>query len=253
MSPVERRSLLMLLVLALAGQGVRWWLNRPDQAPGEIQLLASLPAGSPTAHRDSALALARPLEPGERIDADRAAAPELARLPRIGLALAKSIVADREAHGPFGSLEGLDRVPGIGPGLIVAIRDKVAFSGGAAGSRTSGAAIPPNPGASGPAPSAPRPPGPTTPLNLNTATTSELDALPGIGPARARSIIEFRERHGSFSRVDDLGRVPGLGPAAVAKLRGKLTAGPAIFPIPTPSIEIPREHDDRSARGRSAR
>ena len=77
---------------------------------------------SPAAHRDSILALARPLASNERIDADRATPQELARLPRVGLALAKTIVADREAHGPFGGVEGLDRVPGIGAGLLAAHR-----------------------------------------------------------------------------------------------------------------------------------
>jgi competence protein ComEA len=250
MSSAERRSLLMLLALGLAGQGVRWWLNRPDQAPGDIQLLASLPAGSPGAHRDSALALARPLGPGERIDADRAAAVELARLPRIGLALAKTIVANRQAHGAFGSLEALDRVPGIGPGLIAAIRDKVAFSDGVRGQHGSTAPVPGPAASSTVAMTSPSSQAADAPLDLNTATTSELEALPGIGPARARSILAFRERHGSFSTVADLGRVPGLGSAAVAKLRDRVTAGPANSPT---SIEIPREHDDRSARGRSAR
>src|SRR5215211_3975812 len=121
MSAAERRALILLLSLGLVGQGVRWWLTRPDQAPGEVQLLASLPPRSPAAHRDSIVALSRPLGPDERIDADRATAAELARLPRVGLGLAKAIVADREAHGPFGSAEGLDRVRGVGPGLLQAI------------------------------------------------------------------------------------------------------------------------------------
>jgi competence ComEA-like helix-hairpin-helix protein len=250
MSSAERRALLLLLGLGLAGQGVRWWLARPDEAPGGIQLLSTLPAGSPTAHRDSALALARPLGPGERIDADRAGAMELARLPRIGLALAKAIVADRETHGPFGSLERLDRVPGIGPGLITAIQGKVRFSAVLPpGGRANGPVTAPGPL---PSPGLPAPPpaGPPAPLDLNSATTSELEALPGIGPARARSIIEFRQRHGSFSTVDDLGRVPGMGRAAVARLRERLMAGPASSPLATHSVEIPRDHDDRSARGR---
>jgi competence protein ComEA len=42
--------------------------------------------------------------------------------------------------------------------------------------------------------------------------------LPGIGPARARDIVANRERHGSFSRVADLDRIPGIGPAALARL-----------------------------------
>src|SRR5262245_23007935 len=118
MSAAERRALILLLSLGLVGQGVRWWLSRPDDAPGEIQLLAALPPRSPAAHRDSILALSRPLGPTERIDVDRASAAELARLPRVGLALAKRIVADREARGPFGSPAGLDRVSGVGPGLL---------------------------------------------------------------------------------------------------------------------------------------
>src|SRR4051812_11931945 len=118
MSAAERRALVLLLALGLLGQGARWWLGRPGDAPGEVQLLAQLPPRSPAAHRDSLLALARPLGPTERIDADRATAAELARLPRVGLALAKRIVADREARGPFGGVAGLDRVPGVGAGLI---------------------------------------------------------------------------------------------------------------------------------------
>ena len=129
MSAAERRALILLLSLGLVGQGVRWWLTRPDQAPGEVQLLAALPPRSPAAHRDSILALARPLGPDERVDADRASAPELARLPRVGLALAKRIVADREARGPFGGPSGLDRVPGVGAGLLAAMGPHLAFSG----------------------------------------------------------------------------------------------------------------------------
>ena len=110
--PPSAARCILLLSLGLVGQGVRWWLTRPGRAPGEVQLLAALPPRSPAAHRDSILALARPLGPDERIDADRASAAELARLPRVGLALAKRIVADREAHGPFGGPAGLDRVAG---------------------------------------------------------------------------------------------------------------------------------------------
>lgn len=53
-----------------------------------------------------------------RIDINTAAAPTLTLLPRIGPALAKRIVSDREANGPFGSVADLDRVPGMGPKTI---------------------------------------------------------------------------------------------------------------------------------------
>jgi competence ComEA-like helix-hairpin-helix protein len=220
MSSTERRALLLLLSLGLAGQGVRWWFTRPGEAPGQVELLAALPPKSPRAHRDSILALARPLAPGERLDADRATAGELARLPRVGLALAKTIVADREARGPFGTLEGLDRVPGIGPGLLATIGSHVTFSGGP-GAQASRQFARPGAQSAGVA-GIPPPVVPPPLLNLNSASVSELDRLPGIGPARAAAILQEREARGPFTSVEALSRVPGLGPSAIARLRDRV-------------------------------
>jgi comEA protein len=222
MSPTERRALFMLLTLGLAGQGVRWWLGNPGEPPGQLELLEALPPKSPLPHRDSVLALARPLEPGERIDVDRASAAELARLPRVGLALGKAIVAEREARGPFGSPEGLDRVPGIGPGLLATIAPHVTFSQRPSPSFTPASGqfarpmAPPQGGSAG-SEGGER----LSPVNLNTATLSELDRLPGIGPARAAAILQEREARGPFASVEELSRVPGLGPAAIARLRDR--------------------------------
>jgi competence protein ComEA len=202
MSSAERRALLLLLTLALVGQGVRWLMGRPGEAPGEVQLLSVLPARSPGAHRDSIIALSRPLGPDERIDADRATAEELARLPRVGLGLAKAIVTDREARGPFGSAEGLDRVPGVGAGLLRAIGPHLGFSGTPAGGRAAA--------------------GQEEQVDLNAGGPAELERLPGVGPARASAIVRFRETHGRFRSVEELSGVPGFGPAALAKLQGKV-------------------------------
>jgi competence protein ComEA len=57
------------------------------------------------------------------------------------------------------------------------------------------------------------------PVDVNAATASELDELPGIGPAIAAAIVTERERNGPFLDVDDLDRVPGLGPAKLEALR----------------------------------
>lgn len=217
MSAAERRALLLLLSLGLVGQGVRWWLGRPGDAPGEIQLLAALPPRSPAAHRDSILARARPLGPTERIDADRASATDLARLPRVGLALAKKIVADREARGPFGRLAGLDRVPGVGAGLLAAIGPHLAFSGPS--SLGAGLAVTPTQAV------APDDPSRAGVVNLNTADVSMLDALPGIGPARAQAIVSYRESNGPFRAVQELARVPGFGAAALARLKDRVSVG----------------------------
>ena len=56
---------------------------------------------------------------------------------------------------------------------------------------------------------------PTVSLAINRATPAELTLLPGIGPALAGRIVDDREMHGSFASVEDLERVPGIGPATV--------------------------------------
>lgn len=79
-----------------------------------------------------------------------------------------------------------------------------------------GASPPTGDGASG-SPSA------STPIDLNTATADQLDALPGIGPATASAIIADRQANGPFRSVDDLGRVRGIGDAKLAQLRDLVT------------------------------
>jgi competence ComEA-like helix-hairpin-helix protein len=169
----------------------------------------------------------RPLRAGERLNADAASAAELARLPRVGLALAKTIVANRDTHGSFGSVAALDRVPGIGPGLLRTLGPHLSFGGSrelsphaarsaAAGtplaSPASGERIPDSKGPDRPA------------LNVNHATAVELEGLPGIGPALARRIVADREAQGPFATITALDRVPGIGPALMARLGGLVTA-----------------------------
>jgi competence protein ComEA len=63
------------------------------------------------------------------------------------------------------------------------------------------------------------PPSPETPVDLNNATTAQLEALPGIGPSLAGAIVAERERSGGFRTVDDLRRVRGIGDSRFAQLR----------------------------------
>ncbi|MFD1719489.1 helix-hairpin-helix domain-containing protein [Georgenia deserti] len=65
--------------------------------------------------------------------------------------------------------------------------------------------------------------GEPTPVNLNTAGPAELEELPGIGPALATAVLEWRETNGGFASVDDLELVSGIGPATMERLRPLVT------------------------------
>lgn len=60
-------------------------------------------------------------------------------------------------------------------------------------------------------------------VNINTATQSELEAVKGLGPSKAKAILEYREKQGNFRSVDDLDNVKGFGKASINRLRSELT------------------------------
>ncbi len=199
----DTRAAFLLLALALAGAFVRL-LGLGGESPGAIgyrggagerPVLDSVAA--------AAVRLAQPLRSGERVDLDRADAVELSRLPRIGPALSARIVADREARGPFGSLEEVSRVSGVGPSVVEAIRPFSTFSGAVRYAKSPGKTV--------------------VKVSLNTATAADLEQLPGIGPAKALAIVEDRRRNGRYRTIEDLSRVRGIGAAAVERLRGLVT------------------------------
>ena len=76
-------------------------------------------------------------------------------------------------------------------------------------------------------------------VDINTAPQAELETLPGIGPAKAAAIIEYRSAHGAFRTVDQLDDVPGIGPSTIANLRPLVAVGEAAPPSP-PTGSTPR-------------
>ena len=60
-------------------------------------------------------------------------------------------------------------------------------------------------------------------VNINTASQAELESLQGIGPAKAKAIIEYREQNGSFASIDDLGKVSGIGSGTIKQLHDAIT------------------------------
>jgi competence protein ComEA len=99
------------------------------------------------------------------------------------------------------------RADRVSVNLAARVADGELIDGPARGSGAAGAS-------SGAAPS------PTAPLDLNTATLEQLDALPGIGPTTAQKILDYRQAHGPFHSVADLDAVPGIGQGRIAQLKG---------------------------------
>jgi competence protein ComEA len=79
-----------------------------------------------------------------------------------------------------------------------------------------GRVAPPGGLATGTSPSAPAPAG--TLVNLNTATSEQLDTLPGVGPVTAQKILDWRAAHGAFSSVEELLEIDGIGEKTLAEL-----------------------------------
>ena len=85
-------------------------------------------------------------------------------------------------------------------------------------------------------------------ININTATKDELVALPGIGPAKAQAIVDYRKAHGPFKTVEELKEVKGIGAKRFEKLKPDLAvSGPSTLK-PAGKSEA-KQPPSRSAQG----
>jgi competence ComEA-like helix-hairpin-helix protein len=215
-TPQERTALIVLAVLLTSGAVARHAIYRADSR----DRLQYTPMAADTLNAGSASALLQrveaaverertrraPLGPGERIDPNRATADELARLPRVGPALAERIVAHRQSVGPFRSQEDLRAVPGIGPAVLEGIGPHLDLArappAGARDSRQRNG------------------------IDFNRASAEELQSIPGIGPVIAERIVEHRNANGRFRTFADLEEVSGIGPRLRERLERAGRLGP---------------------------
>jgi competence ComEA-like helix-hairpin-helix protein len=234
----EQRALGFIAALLFLSAAVRV-ANLPDRVPvpGEPLDLAAHIAATERAVA-AAERRAEPLAPGERLDPNTAPEVELARLPRVGPALARRIVEDRERNGPFRSAGDLARVPGVGQRLVElasphldlpatapsapAWSDAAAAAGAAGSSGSSGSRPGTWPGGASPATGLA---GPQL-IDLNTADAAALEALPGVGPVLAARIVAYRDSVGGLTSPEELLAVRGIGAATLERLRPRLRVAP---------------------------
>jgi competence ComEA-like helix-hairpin-helix protein len=94
---------------------------------------------------------------------------------------------------------------------------------------------------------------PAEPVNLNTATSEQLQQVPGIGPSTADKILQMRKSYGAFKSVDDLLAVRGIGPKRLEKMRKYLVVGRAAAKPPgAPATKSASPPPKTSVTGSSA-
>lgn len=81
-------------------------------------------------------------------------------------------------------------------------------------------------------------------VNINTANQTELESLPGIGPVKAKAILEYRKKNGGFKSVDELTRVDGIGPVTLKNARNDIVLDASAMSKPTALSANPKSHAD---------
>lgn len=212
MSPGERTALRNAAILVLVASVGRWAADqvepRGDALVGGPDRGAALAEASREVEADAARR-SRPLEPGERLDANRASEADLDRLPGVGPAVAAAWVAHRKAHGGFAGPGDLTAIRGVGPATVERLAPFLQFS--RAGPMLVRREDPAARRGSAPARG-------SSSVDLNTADSVALVGVPGIGPALAGRILG-RRRRTRFGGVEDLLEVRGIGPATLERLR----------------------------------
>lgn len=227
LAPTARAALVLVLVALASGAAAGWltWRDRPvtltasETVPGESRPGESGPGdatlGEPTARGSvAAEAGAATPTPAQEIVVD--VAGQVARPGVVRLPAGSRVVDAVERAG--GVLAGTDTT-GLALARVLADGEQILVDG-----RPGPAPPPPAGGGSPSGPSGSSAGGAGGPLNLNTATVDQLDALPGVGPVLAQRIIDWRAANGPFTSPDQLAEVSGVGDRRLADLLPLVTA-----------------------------
>ena len=209
--PATAAAVAVAVLLAVAAW---WWLRAPAATSAEAALPLTPAASSvPTAATGPAAAPVAPVTPGAGTEVVAHAAGAVVRPGLYRLPAGARIDDLLRAAGGAGPRADLDRVnlaaPVVdGSQVLVPRIGEPVMAGGTGTTTGTGADV-------GPAA--------TGPVDLNTADAAALETLPGVGPATAAAILEYREANGGFATVDELIDVPGIGEAKLAAVRDLVT------------------------------
>src|SRR5260370_31957988 len=135
--PAERTALLFSSIVLVLGASTRAWRTLHTKSPANAGARSALERQIKAADSARRAGLRKPKrepkrktppKPAVPLDLDVASEKEIEGLRHIGPGLAKRIIADRDSLGPFGSMEGLRRVKGIGPSMVAKLDSSVTFS-----------------------------------------------------------------------------------------------------------------------------
>jgi competence ComEA-like helix-hairpin-helix protein len=136
-TPAERKALLFFSIVLVLGASTRAYRTLHSQLPGDARARSALDRQIEAADSARRAGLRQPKrerkqkatpKPVGPVDLDVADEKEIEALRHIGPTLAKRIVADRDSFGPFGSMEALTRVKGIGSSMVAKLDSSVTFS-----------------------------------------------------------------------------------------------------------------------------
>ena len=197
----------ILVIITLAG-ATAFYLWRPTQTPVEIVSAETLPTPLPDPTPIPTPAPVRVYVTGAVMDSDVYFLPQ-GSIVKDAILAAGGLTADADRERINQALELRDQqqihVPRIGEeNLPSPVQDGLSNNGD--GSNSNGSS-----------------PVSASPINLNTASLEELDSLPGIGPAIAGRIIDYRENHGGFKTIEEITEVSGIGQATLAKIKDIVT------------------------------
>lgn len=222
---VAMAACIVIVVLALGAIAAVVWPSSPQVEMPAVQDAAAVG----TTPETTETAAETPGDPGQEANAQTQTGPLIVSV--VGLVVHPGVV---EVPSGARVVEAIERAGGLLPeanpasvNLAAPLMDgqqivvgtealpagEMAGGPGSAGGSGAGAA---DSGAAGASESSGK-------INVNTATATQLEELPGIGPATATKIIDFREKNGPFASIDALEEVPGIGPAKVEDLRDAAT------------------------------